>query len=142
MTHNINLKNTDELISLSGSIKVPKDNKFLENFDTDTSQADILRKSMAMAAFLKEIEKKLTKEEREKIKDIESRKSLGKNVDPFELEYENSQFKKLENILSGEIENVNGKNELTNDVKILSRRLRKTIGFEITRYHAPKQTNK
>lgn len=142
MTHNINLKNTDELISLSGSIKVSKDNKFLENFDTGTSQADILRKSMAMAAFLKEIEKKLTKEEREKIKDIESKKSLGKNVDPFELEYENSQFKKLENILSGEIENVNGKNELTNDVKILSKRLRKTIGFEITRYHAPKQTNK
>ena len=126
MTHNINLKNTDELISLSGSIKVPKDNKFLENFDTGTPQADILRKSMAMAAFLKEIEKKLTKEEREKIKDIESRKSLGKNVDPFELEYENSQFKKLENILSDEIENVNGKNELTNDVKILSKRLRKT----------------
>ena len=141
MKNNINLKDTDNHISISGKIKVSKDNKFLKTTESEP-HADKLRKAIELAALVEEVKGKLSKEDRKKYDDIISRKSISKNVDPFELEYENSEFKKLENILTNGVINQNGKNVLTGDVKILSNRLKKKKGFEIARYHAPRKTAK
>tara|TARA_Y100000592_G_C5294920_1_gene232612 strand:+ start:50 stop:484 length:435 start_codon:yes stop_codon:yes gene_type:complete len=137
--NNVNLKTSETVVDVTGKTTVDAKSSIAKRLGAGETQADILRKALASVELLSDpkVRNQLPIEILEKLNEIDKSQKISarSKQDPFTLNYEDPSAEKVEEWISKNLTKQGDKIQKSNDLTILSKRIAKTRGFEVARYH-------
>ena len=139
--NNVNLKTSETVVDVTGKTTVDAESFIAKRLDAGETQADVVRKALASVELLSDpkVRNSLPIEVLEKLDEIDTSQKISarSKQDPFTLNYEDPFAKEVEKWLDKNLTKQGDKIQKSDDLTILSKRIVKTKGFEIARYHVP-----